>query len=112
FSQNSDLYQKLVIQEQKVDFLAGELVASPDPYLFSVTARVKRPDDVPYVREQTLAAIENFSAIPTEAVRLETVKQNLRYRFSLSLNNTEAIAGAVARCLGAAQSPDTIDRIY
>src|SRR5207247_1128451 len=51
FSQNSDLYQKLVIQEQKVDLLDAELIASPDPYLFTVWARLKNPDEPGYVRE-------------------------------------------------------------
>jgi zinc protease len=31
FAQSSDLYQKLVIQQQKVDALEADLVASPDP---------------------------------------------------------------------------------
>jgi zinc protease len=112
FSENSDLYQKLVLQEQKVDLLDGEMVASPDPFLFTVTARVKKPQDVGYVQDQVLATLENFGATPVEKDRLEAVKQHLRYQFSLSLNNTEAIASAVARSLRAESSPGTIDRLY
>jgi zinc protease len=112
FSQNSDLYQRLVIQEQKVDLLDTELIASPDPYLFTVWARIKNPNDIGYVRELVQGTLDNFTTMPVEADKLEAVKQHLRYRFSLSLNNTEAVAAAVARSLRAASSLDTIDRLY
>jgi zinc protease len=112
FSQNSDLYQKLVIQEQRVDRLEADLVASPDPFLFTVAARIKNPDYLPYVREQVLQTLENFVATPVEKEKLEAVKQHLRYRFTLSLNNTEAVAAAVARSLRAERSVGTIDRLY
>ena len=112
FSQNSDLYQKLVLQEQKVDLLDGGMAASADPLLFTVTARVKKPEDVRHVQEQVLATLENFGTTPVEEERLEAVKQHLRYQFSLSLNNTEAVASASARFLRGAQSLSTIDRLY
>src|SRR5260370_17643879 len=108
FSQNSDLYQKLVLQEQKVDLLDGEMVASADPFLFTVTARVKKPEDVRYVQDQVLATLENFAATPVEKEQLEAVKQHLRYQFSLSLNNTEAVASTVAPALRSDRSPGTI----
>jgi zinc protease len=112
FSENSDLYQKLVLQEQKVDLLDGDMVASADPFLFTVTARVKKPDDVRYVQDQVLATLESFAVTPVEKDRLEAVKQHLRYQFSLSLNNTEAIASAAARVLRAQRSLGTIDQLY
>ena len=39
FSESSDLYQKLVIQEQKVDTLNAGSPDRVDPYLFTVMAR-------------------------------------------------------------------------
>ena len=112
FSQNSDLYQKLVLQEQKVDLLDGEMVESADPFLFTVTARVKKPADVRYVQDQVLATLESFGVTPVEKERLEAVKQHLRYQFSLSLNNTEAIASAAARVLRAERSLGAIEQLY
>ena len=112
FSQNSNLYQKLVITEQRVDRLQADLVASPDPFLFTVAARLKKPDYLPYVQQQVLQTLEDFVATPVEKDKLEEVKQHLRSRFTLSLNNTEAVAAAVARALRADRSVDTIDRLY
>ena len=64
------------------------------------------------MRDQVLATIENFTNTPVEKESLDAVRQHLRYSFSLSLNNTEAIAVAVSRSLRAERSVDTIDRLY
>ena len=112
FSSNSDLYQKLVIEGQKVDMLDGDLVPSPDPFLFTVTARIKKPDDIRYVKDLVLATLEKFGETPVEADKLEAVKQHLRYQYSLSLNNTQAVAAAAARALRAQRDLDGIDQLY
>jgi zinc protease len=112
FSSNSDFYQKLVIQEQKVDLLDTTLVAGPDPFLFAVEARVKKAADLRYVEEQTLAALQRFADAPVEKERLEAVKQHLRYQYSLSLNNTQAIAVAAARALRGRRDLDGVNRLY
>ena len=112
FSENSDLYRKLVIQEQKVDMLDADLVASPDPFLFTVSARIKKPDDVRYVKDQIQATLEKFSDTLVEKEQLEAVKQHLRYGYSLSLNNTQAIASAAARAHRAQRDLDGVNRLY
>jgi len=112
FSQNSDLYQKLVIQQQTVDTLFGGAEDRVDPYLFTVLARVKKPADVGAVQEEILSTIKKLAAEPAPAARLETVKQNLRYSFALSMSNSEAIAGIVARYVALRRTPATINRIY
>ena len=68
FSRNSDLYEKLVVREQKVDRLAADMSQSVDPNLFEVEARVKKAADVPYVREQILDTIKKFQddLVPAE----------------------------------------------
>jgi zinc protease len=112
FSSNSDLYQKLVIQEQKVDQLDAGVSPSPDPFLFAVEARIKKADDIDYVRDQALATLQKFADTPVEADRLNAVKQHLRYQYSLSLNNTQAIAVAAARALRGRRDLDSINRLY
>src|SRR6201991_5226682 len=50
FSQTSELYQRLVIKEQKVDVLSPDFEDHRDPYLVTILARVKNAKDVDYVR--------------------------------------------------------------
>jgi len=112
FSENSELYQKLVIHEQKVDQLEADNQPRVDPFLFSIWARVKKPGDLNQVRDDILATLKTFRDTPVPRDRLEDVKNHLRYSFSLRLNNSEAIAGAVARFVALRRSPETINRLY
>ena len=51
FSERAPLYKQLVIKEQKVETLSGSNDAHVDPNLFTVLARIKKPDDLAYVEK-------------------------------------------------------------
>jgi zinc protease len=112
FSETSELYQKLVIEEQKVDVLDASNPDHVDPYLFSIWARVKKAGDMNYVRDQILATLDRFKEKPVSKERLEAVKSNLRYRFALGMNNSESIAGIAAQYVALRRTPETINRLY
>src|SRR2546427_8784352 len=61
FGPNSDLYQRLVLKQQKADELQPDLGNPPDPELFTVYARIKDSKDIDYVRTQILPTFERFS---------------------------------------------------
>ena len=112
FSDNSDLYRKLVIEEQKVDVLEPDNADHVDPFLFSVTARVKDPKDVDYVQNQVLATFAALRDKPVDAARLEEVKSHLLYEFGLGLNSTARIASTLAHFISLRRSPETINKRY
>jgi len=112
FSQNSDLFQKLFVEEQKVDQLGAGNPISVDPDLFTIRARVKRPEDVPYVRDQILETVRRFQNELVPAAKLESVKKRERYGFALSLDNSETVAETVARYVALKRTPATIDLLY
>lgn len=112
FSENSELYQRLVVEEQKVDALFADNPDHVDPFLFTVYARVKNAEDMDYVRERVLETIRGFREKPVPAARLEEVKNHLRYSFSLRMEDSEAVAGTVARYVALTRTPETIERLY
>jgi len=112
FSESSDLYQKLVIQDQKVDMLRADSPDRVDPYLFTIVTRVKKEADMDAVRDAILATANGFKERPPAADRLDAVKRHLRYSFALGLNNSESIAGTVARFVALRRTPETINRLY
>jgi zinc protease len=112
FSENSPLYQKLVIEEQKVDQFFAFNPDHVDPYLFAVVARLKDSKDMDYVRDQILSTIEMHQKEPVEKERLETVKKHLRYSFALGMDNNEAIARTLAHYVALRRTPGTINKIY
>lgn len=112
FGPTSALYKKLVEDEQKVDQLFGYLPGNVDPYLLTVFARVKKPEDAPYVRDQILTAFAGTRLAPPPAQRLADAKSNARYGLLRSLDNTEAIAETLARFVRYRRSYDTLDQLY
>jgi zinc protease len=112
FSENSELYKKLVLDEQKVDVLFPDYSDHVDPYLFSAVARVKDPADVEYVEQQILAAFEKLKQQPIPADELESVKSHLRYQFALGMNSTAAIADTLAHYLSLRRTPETVNKRY
>jgi zinc protease len=112
FSQNSDLYRKLVIEEQIVDTLGSGNFDNVDPNLFQVMARVKKAEDLGRVEKELLSALEGFREKLAPAEKLESVKRHFRYSFALKLNNSEAIADTLAHYISLRRTPETINRIF
>lgn len=112
FNQTSPLYQKLVIDEQKVDAMFASPPNNIDPELFSVMSRIKKAADLPAVQQQMIETVEAFAAKPVDAKKLDALKEHLRYEFALQLDNSEAIALTVAQFVALRRTPETINRYY
>ena len=83
-----------------------------DPELFGVIARVKKAADLPSIEQQIVATAEGFASRPVDPAKLDALKEHLRYEFALRLDNSEAIAAAVARYVALRRTPETINRYY
>ena len=88
------------------------MAQSVDPNLFAIEARVKNPNDVPYVRAQILETIMRFQDELIPAEKLSGVKNRERYAFTMQLDNSQSVAAAVARYVALRRSPETIDKLY
>ncbi|MEO8054339.1 MAG: pitrilysin family protein [Acidobacteriota bacterium] len=112
FGPTSDLYKKLVEKEQKVDSLQPNVDTNEDPELVGVFARLKKGADPVYVRNEILAAIAAVRDTPVDAKRLADVKSNARYGLVRGLDDTERIAGLLARYVRLRRSYDTLNQYY
>lgn len=112
FGENSDLYRKLVLKEQKADLLEVEFDNKIDPELFTVYARVKNPQDVEYVRDEILKTFALFTRELVDQKKLDATRSHLRYGFALALDSSEAIASALAPFVALRRTPETINRLY
>lgn len=112
FGENSDLYQKLVLEEQKLDSLSFFFGDHFDPELFTVTARVKDAKDMDYVRQQILDTYRRFSTEKLSQEKLDSTRSRVRYGFLLGMDSSEAIAGALAPYVGLRRTPQTIDKLF
>jgi zinc protease len=112
FSQNSELYQRLVIKEQKVDALFASFEDHLDPYLLTVMARVKDPKDINYVRQEIIKTFDSFKTTKVSKEKLEAVKSNLKYSFALAMDNSQAIASTLAPYISLRRTPETINKLF
>jgi zinc protease len=112
FNQTSPLYQKLVIDEQKVDAMFAGPPTNLDPELFSVMSRIKKAADLLAVQQQVIETVEGFATKPVDGKKLDALKEHLRYEFALQLDNSEAIASTVAQYVALRRTPETINRYY
>ena len=111
FGENSELYQKLVLKEQKVDVLGPDFSNQFDPELFVVLARVKDPKDVDYVRDQIQATFKRFKTELIPAAKLDATRSRTRYSFAMAMDSSAAIASTLAPFISLRRSPDTIDKL-
>ncbi|HLA62909.1 MAG TPA: insulinase family protein, partial [Rhodothermales bacterium] len=112
FSPSSDLYRRLVVEEQKVDQLFAGFGDSVDPELLTIGARLKDPADAAYVRDAIQQELARLRVTLPDAGRLAELKSRLRYGFVAGLTTTEAIAGAVVPVLAATRDVNTLEAIY
>ena len=111
FGENSDLYQKLVLTEQKIDLLGPDFSNQMDPELFVVLARVKDPKDVDYVRDQILSTFKRYSTEMIPQDKLNATRSRLRYSFAMAMDSSSAIASTLAPFVSLRRSPETIDKV-
>ena len=112
FGPNSDLYQRLVLKEQKVDRLDTDFGNHPDPELFTVYTRVKDAKDIDYVRDQILAAFKRFSDETVDQSKLDATRSRIRYSFALRMNSSASVAAALAGYIGLRRTPETINKLF
>ncbi len=112
FGENSDLYQELVLKEQKVDSLSYSFEDRADPELFLVIAKIKDVKDTDYVRRQILGTYQRYATELVPQVKLDSTRSRLRYDFALSMNSSEAIANSLAGYIGLRRTPETIEKLF
>jgi zinc protease len=112
FGSTSELYAKLVLDEQKVDDLSYYTPASQDPSLAVIAAQLRDPKDAVYVRDQILATCVRAREEGVDPARLAQAKANNRYGIARALDNTETIASVLARYVRFRRSYDTFNNLF
>jgi zinc protease len=112
FGHTSELYQRLVVQEQTVDDLFPYFPDTADPQLATVFARLKRPEDAVAVRDAMLRTFAAARQSPPDGRRLADAVANARYGLLRDFDTTESIAATLARILRYRRSVDTLNQLW
>jgi zinc protease len=112
FGETSDVYQRLVLDEQVVEFLNAGTNLNRDPSLIDIYARVKDPDKVSYVLEAIDETIAEYRETPPDAARVDALKSRFRYGFLMGLETPGDVASRLARHIAIAGGLEGINRLY
>jgi len=112
FSSSSPLHRKLVIDEQKVEFMDAKLEDHVDPYLFTIMTCIRNPEDVDNVRNDIYQAMEKAKTEPVSKDRLENIKSHMKYSFAMRLNTPLGVAFALGQYLELTGDKESLNRFH
>jgi len=112
FSPTSELYKKLVIDEQKVRFLGGGAYDHRDPGLFTIQASLVKKEDMPYVIAEIRKALARVKSDDVDIKLLQRTKSNLKYRYAMSIDTPDAIAQSLSHYIQLTGDPESVNRLY
>jgi zinc protease len=112
FSQSSPLVQRLVVEEQKCQFLFPGFSDRRDPHLLTFTAMLRNESDLAYVEEQIFNELERLKNEPVSEEKLADVKSNQKYGFANVLGTSDGIAGALAFYINLTTDPGTVNKLF
>jgi zinc protease len=112
FGEISDIYKKLVINEQKVQFVSASAGSSRDPGLFYIYTMIKNEDDVEYVKNEILNTLEYYKNNKVDSNVLENLKKRKKYSFLMALDNPDNVASSLPRYITLTGGIDVIDVYY
>ena len=112
FGETSDLYKKLVLDEQKVQMLSSSAGMARDPYMFEIYTMIKDEKDVDYVIGEIKKTIASFAQKPVSEELLNDLKKRNKYDFLMSLDNPDAIAGMLPQYITYAGDIEIVNDFY
>jgi zinc protease len=112
FSPNSDLYKKLVVEEQKARFIGGGAFDSRDPFQFNIQASLVDKKDMQYVKDEVTKAIDDMITNGVDEKLLADTKSNLKYSFAMRIDNPDQVASTLCHYISLTGDPESINRVY
>jgi zinc protease len=112
FGETSEIYRRLVLDEQVVEFLDASVDDHRDPGTLDIMTRVKDPAKVDYVLGAIDATIAGMRATPPDGARLTDLQRRLKYGFVMGLQTPDAVAEHLARFIALTGSLDGVRTLY
>ena len=112
FSESSELYQKLVIQDRSVDQLFAYFPDRIDPGKLYIAARLMDSKHAADVRDAINATLAEARTELVDAQKVAETKSRLRYAFTAQLDNSGGIGAELASFVQFFRTPETINDVY
>ena len=114
FGETSEFYQRMVLDEQRVEFVNCSLGMSRDPGLINVITRLKSKDEaeIDAVIDEIGKTLDGFKAEAPEVQSVADLQSRLRYGFLMNLDTPANVAGNLVRLLSVTGEFSSIETMY
>jgi zinc protease len=112
FGETSDIYKKLVINEQKVQVLATEFSENRDPNLNTVYAMIKDKKDIDYVKSAVMNEFDRIISSGIDQKKLDALKKRMKYAYLMNLDTPDKVAGGMAREIALTGGIEAIEQFF
>lgn len=112
FSNNSPLYQELVVDKQIASQMFTYNPETKDAGLRHVFVKVEDAKNLSVVRDAINRTYAKARVETVDATKLDNLKSNLKYSFVNGLDSSEAIAGTLASYMHFTRDPEVINELY
>jgi len=112
FSDSSDLYQKLVLEDQSVDQLTAYFPDRKDPNLLMLYVRLTDEKHAKEVEAAINATLAEARTTLVDSRKVAETKSRLRYLFTSQLDRSGGIGSVLAAYVQFERTPETINEVY
>jgi zinc protease len=112
FGRSSEIYQELVTDKRLIDQLYAFNPSSKDPGLTYIVGRLTDEKNFNEVKNSFINGITIARTELVENSKLDDLKSQARYGFATSMDNSETIAGSLARYVQRDRDPELINRQF
>lgn len=91
FGPNSDIYRRLVIEDQKVQSLSGDFGLNRDPNLLTIMTMINNNVDLQAIKDEIRKTVEKFRMESCDSKLLADTKSAMKYSFLMQLETPQGI---------------------
>ncbi|MGK7396386.1 MAG: M16 family metallopeptidase [Candidatus Cyclobacteriaceae bacterium M3_2C_046] len=112
FSERSELYTRLVIEEGLLRSLNAGQFFTRDPYLFTINASFKQADDLQQVKDAITQQLNQIKNEPVDPQLLRETVSHIKYSFAMEQDSPSSIANSLAYFIWVTGNPESLNQYY
>lgn len=112
FSKRSELYQKLIVKENKVRYMYCNISTSVDPDLIEINVSLVKREDLSYILKEINNTIDELKTTPLDDNLIKDAISNIKYSFAMRLDTPGDIAHSLAHYISLTGDPESLNKHF
>jgi len=112
FGRNSEIYRKLVVQDQTAEDFDFDFDLVRDPWLLSIQAQTAKRENLAAIAAAIQETIKQFTENPCDPTTLDRTKRAIKYRFLGNLETAQGTAFSLLSIVSGGGGIETVDEYF